>query len=431
MVDFLNTVLEVVVESIFRQPPVFLGFIALVGLLLQRKDFNEVLKGTMKTIIGVIILMKSVDIIVASIEPVASAFGTLFSIEGNLSGPDWLGFLGSQGSNVGLVMLLAFFINILIARFTKLKNIFLTGHILFWMAYIVLGVLVDTTGLSGVGLIAVASIILGLYMSIVPALLRPFVRDLTGSDEFTIGHSTVGLSIIGGYIGKWFGDKSRSTEDIKLPKQLEFFREAALSTGLVMFLIYIAMMIGLGPDKLQSGLTWKGAFTFALVQGLTFGAGITILLTGVRMMLAEIIPAFRGIAQKIVPDAIPALDCPMVFPYAPTAVIIGFSISMITSLITIFIFGLAGFSWVLLPLIVACFFDVGPAAVFGNASGGLRGAVLASVTCGVLLIVFQALSLPFVTTTVGGFLNLFGGNDFSLIAIVVGFFTWLINLLPF
>jgi ascorbate-specific PTS system EIIC-type component UlaA len=32
------------------------------------------------------------------------------------------------------------------------------------------------------------------------------------------------------------------------------------------------------------------------------------------MVIAEIVPAFKGIADKLVKDAKPALDCPTVFP---------------------------------------------------------------------------------------------------------------------
>jgi len=157
-----------------------------------------------------------------------------------------------------------------------------------------------------------------------------------------------------------------------------------------------------------------------IYQGILFGASLTILLTGVRLMLAEIVPAFHGIAKKIVPDAVPALDCPMVFPYGQNALAIGFPIAMIASLVTLVIFGAIGYRYVLLPLVVAAFFDVGPAAVLANATGGRRGAIVASIVGGVLLIVFQALSLPFVANTAAGFINAFGGNDFSIIAIVVG-----------
>ena len=50
------------------------------------------------------------------------------------------------------------------------------------------------------------------------------------------------------------------------------------------------------------------------------------------MMLGEIIPAFKGISEKIVPNAIPAFDVPIIYPYAPNAVLIGFIASTIGAL---------------------------------------------------------------------------------------------------
>ena len=59
-------------------------------------------------------------------------------------------------------------------------------------------------------------------------------------------------------------------------------------------------------------------------KGLSFAGGVYIILSGVRLIIGEIVPAFRGIAEKIVPNAKPAIDCPVVFPYAPNAVLMGF-----------------------------------------------------------------------------------------------------------
>ncbi|GAE81020.1 integral membrane protein [Cutibacterium acnes JCM 18920] len=56
---------------------------------------------------------------------------------------------------------------------------------------------------------------------------------------------------------------------------------------------------------------------------------MAVILFGVRIILGELIPAFQGIASKVVPGAIPALDCPIVFPYAQNAVLIGFISSFI------------------------------------------------------------------------------------------------------
>jgi PTS system ascorbate-specific IIC component len=263
-------------------------------------------------------------------------------------------------------------------------------------------------------------------MSSWPASLRsstPFVRQLTGTNEFSIGHTTTGLAIIGALVGKWLGDKSKSTEELEISEKWSFAKEMVISTSIIMFLLYLILGLIAGPawtaEQFAGGSVWIWV-VWIIFQGIAFGAGLVVLLTGVRMMLAEIIPAFYGIATKIVPNAVPALDCPMVFPYAPNALAIGFPIAVVASLVTLVVFGLAGFKFVLLPLVVAAFFDVGPGVILANATGGVRGAILAAVVGGVLLIVFQALSLPFVANTAAGFVNAFGGNDFSLIAIVIG-----------
>ena len=73
------------------------------------------------------------------------------------------------------------------------------------------------------------------------------------------------------------------------------------------------------------------------MQAITFAAGVYIILAGVRMLIAEIIPAFKGIADKLVPNTKPALDCPTIFPFAPNAVIIGFIFSFIAGLVSMFI----------------------------------------------------------------------------------------------
>jgi PTS system ascorbate-specific IIC component len=344
---------------------------------------------------------------------------------------DFTIFLGAYGLQVVLVMVFGFLVNVLLARITPLKYVFLTGHILFWNAFMVTAALADGGKMSGTALVIVGSIILGIISTVLPALVAPYVRKLTGSSDFTIGHSTTSLAIVGVWVAKLVGDESKSSEDMKIPEGLSFFKEMVISTSIIMFLLYLIIGIIAGPqgvaDSYAGGQVWIWFF-WTIFQGISFGAGLVVLLTGVRMMLAEIIPAFHGIAKVVVPDAVPALDCPMVFPYAPNALAIGFPIAMITSLITLIIFGSFGYSYVLLPLVVAAFFDVGPAAVLGNAVGGRRGAIAAAAVGGVLLIVLQALALPFIANSAGSFIQAFGGNDFSLIAIVVGGIAKLLGL---
>ena len=105
--------------------------------------------------------------------------------------------------------------NILVARFTKWKSVFLTGHMLYWFPFVFIAAGVDA-GLTGGKLIGFAAVFTGLYMVIAPNLMRPLVKAVTGKDDFTIAHPTTTLSVIAGFVAGLVGDKSKSCEDLKL-----------------------------------------------------------------------------------------------------------------------------------------------------------------------------------------------------------------------
>ncbi|MGE6031545.1 PTS transporter subunit IIC, partial [Klebsiella pneumoniae] len=132
---------------------------------------------------------------------------------------------------------------------------------------------------------------------------------------------------------------------------------------------------------------------FAIIQSLTFAAGVYIILAGVRMVIAEIVPAFKGIADKLVKDAKPALDCPTVFPFAPNAVIVGFLASFVAGLVSMFLCPLFGLS-VIVPGLVPHFFCGATAGVYGNITGGRRGAVVGAFAHGLLISFLPAILLP-------------------------------------
>ena len=425
----MQSVMNFIINDILREPAIFLGLIAFMGLLIQKKEFTEIINGTVKTIVGVVILDIGVGILVGSILPLASAFGVVyqmpaeytFATETMTYGMDT--FLATYGTYIGIVMLSAFVLNLIIARLTKWKNVFLTGHMLFWFPVVFMSVGVNA-GMSGMSVVIFSVIATTLYMVVSMALVRPLVKLTTGSDSFTLGHPTVGLSLIAAYVGKLVGNKEKSTEDVKFPKSLEFLREITITSTLVIFIAYLVIIAILAIQGHVAGTVLEAdnnVILHVFIQSISFGAGLTVMLQGVRMMLAEIVPAFKGISDKIIPNAVPGLDCPLVFPYAPNAVIIGFIISMMTSTLTLIIIGTTGaFSFVILPLIITCFFEIGTGAAFANATGGLKGAVVGSAVAGVVMMIFMGLSLPFFSDTIADWMLIFGGNDFSIMGILGG-----------
>ena len=414
----------VIFSIVPRLLPIFmLGVVALLGLLLQRKSGSDVISGTIKTMVGVTVLFAGVDILVGAIEPIAALFGQVYAYEGTAAVGDWVGFLGTYGLQVVLIMVFGFLVNLVLARITPWKYVFLTGHILFWNAFMVTAALADGGKITGWVLVVLGSIILGLISTILPALVAPSIRKLTGNNDFSIGHTTTIHGILGAWIGKLVGDPSKSTEDMKLSEGWGFMKSMTISTSVIMFLLYLVMGFVAGlpfaAETFAGGSTVMWFFVAAL-KAITFGAGLTVLLTGVRIMLAEIIPAFHGLAQKVVPEAVPALDCPMIFPYGENALAMGFPIAMVFSLLALAVFGALGYKYLLLPLVVAAFFDVGPGVILANATGGRRGAFIYAAIGGVLLMALNALAIPLVSNSAAGFVQLFGGNDFAIIAIVVG-----------
>ena len=95
--------------------------------------------------------------------------------------------------------------------------------------------------------------------------------------------------------------------------------------------------------------------------------------------------------------------------------VIGFLTAVVFSLITIVVLGMSGIlPYAIIPLIIACYFDVAPGAIFANQRGGIIAVILSSVLGGILLMVFCAISLTLIASTTGTFIQVYGGNDFSL-----------------
>ncbi|EGT0014179.1 PTS ascorbate transporter subunit IIC [Clostridium perfringens] len=404
--------------SFFRNPALFIGLVVAIGLILQRKPIDAILKGIFKGIIGMVILLKGVDIVVSSITPLANAFSGLFNTQSNSTLGDFNVFLGQYGSYVGLILLCGFVINIIIARYTRFKTIYLTGNILFWYPMLFLAVGIENN-VSGLKLFIFTLIMYILVITIFPYILRKHVKYVTGNDSFTIGHTASIYCLLGSYIGKIVGQKDKNIENLNLPKSLSFFRDTNITAAIVMFIVYIIVGLFIGKESRTAIYGSEPLITYSLIQGITFAAGMIILLTGVRMILGEIIPSFKGIADKLAKGSIPALDIPMIFPYGPNALLIGFIIALITSIGTLFLLGASGvLTFALIPLVVACYFDVAPGAILANARGGWPAAIITSALGGIILMVLAAISLNLVSGTVGNFIQTYGGNEFSIWVII-------------
>ncbi|ATA19833.1 PTS system ascorbate-specific IIC component [Gibbsiella quercinecans] len=412
--------LQFIIKDVLGTPAILVGLFSLIGLLLQKKPISDVISGTLKTVMGFVILIAGANLIAATLTIFSQLFEHSFSIQGVVPNTDAMAALAQRnyGTETAMIMVFGMLVNILLARITPLKYIFLTGHHTLYMAAM-LAVILSVGGVSGFWLVLIGALILGTMMVVSPAILQPFTRKITNSDDLALGHFGSTGYLLSALVGKLVGKGSPSIEELKVPKTLNFLRDSSVAISLTMMILFIALVLVAGKAFTESQVSGGQNFiVFAIIQSITFAAGVYIILAGVRMIIAEIVPAFKGIADKLVPNAKPALDCPTVFPFAPNAVIIGFLSSFAAGLISMFLCPLFGLS-VIVPGLVPHFFCGATAGVYGNITGGRRGAIIGAFVQGLLISFLPAILLPlmgdlgFASTT-------FGDADFGIIGIILG-----------
>lgn len=436
MLDFIINILST--------PAILVGLLALIGLALQKKPIEEITKGTAKTIVGFLVLTAGAGFLQSgSLNAFGDIFNYAFGMQGVIPNNEAIVSLGLKqfATDTAYIMCIGMIANIIMARFSRMNFIFLTGHHTLYMACMI-AVILNVGGLTGFQLWFGGGLILGLMMVLAPAITQSTMQKIVKTDALAFGHF--------GSFGYWFaaqvGKKfkgSKSTEEINFPQRISFLRDTTVSIGLTMVIFFlfitgIAVSKGIleaDPQTILAtypnlgGLLNVGAETqthwavWAITSGLSFAGGVYIILSGVRLIIGEIVPAFRGIAEKLVPNAKPAIDCPVVYPYAPNAVLIGFLVSFLGGIIGLVALGIIDKTLIpvalILPGVVPHFFCGATAGVFANAEGGIKGCLVGSFLHGLLITFLPAICMP-----VMGALNFanctFSDSDFSMLGIILG-----------
>lgn len=414
-----------------RNTALIVGIISFVGLVLQKKTTEQVISGTAKTIIGFMIF----NIGSASIGTIVNNFTKLFNNGFGIDGVTTqvevaTGMaLNTYGTEVAMVVLVGFVANLLFAKFTPFKAIFLTGqHFLYFAC--VLALVFIAHGFNSFWTILFGGIVLGLCGAALPTIAQPFMRKITGDDSIAMGHfNTIGYALAG-CIGKLFAKSKENDEakEIKLPKFFSLFRDFVFSIALFMVvLFYIAVFENVFTGQLEFVTKMSGNdvwFIYPLLQGLQFAAAMSVLIYGVRQFIAEITAAFVAISEKYIPDSKPAVDCPAIFPYAPTAVVIGFVGSFLGGLFAMFLMVLFKSPVIMIPAAGICFFSGGTSGVFGNAYGGWKGALAGSFVVGIALVALPLVLYPmFSTLGISG--ASFPNVDYNIVGVIID---WILGL---
>ena len=436
LLDFFNKFLG--------QAPLLLGTVVLVGYLLLGRKWYDALAGFIKTYVGFRILQVGTGGLVATFRPIIEAVYDRFGVSalvidpyyGQTSGMQVLDSVDSL-QYVGYVMIIAFLWNILLVAFkkhTKIRALFLTGHIMYQQSAVLLWalywVITGATGAEvGWGLVIVTGFLMGTYWSVASNLVIEATQDVTDGAGFSVGHQQMFGAWIAYKVGSKIGNREQDVNDLNLPGWLSVLNDNIVANVVIMTFFVGTLMVIIGPDNFaydESRYYW-GTYIFETTS--LFAVYITIILTGVRMFVAELTNSFQGISEKLLPGTVPAVDCAVTFGFSPNAPAYGFIFGFIGQMLGIGFLILIQSPILIIAGFIALFFDNGTLAVFANKAGGRRAAAIIPFFSGIIQVLGSALVLTVLVdggTNVIGWMGMF---DWATVFAGVTLLTGLIGIL--
>jgi len=371
-------------SQILGDAAILFGLVTLIGLLLQRKPVSQVIMGTAKTVIGFLILLEGAMLLTNITTPVASWIGTLLNVQGVQ--PSMWAVLGISmaelGTAVGVSLLLGFVLNLVLAWITPYRYINVTGHImLVWGAFLV-GVLAGF-GMNGLPLLVAGTITCGLSYWLAPTLMYPALKDRV-TDEWSLCMPCVTGVLAGYWGGRLIGQQDKGFEDMKVPDYLAWLRDSVVNIAILSMVLWLILGLLVGKDVVQQAAGTQNWIIFLIMMGAKFSGGIAIILYGVRMLIAEIVPAFAGIADKLFPGALLGLDYPTVFGFSPMAVFIGFLAKLLGAIVGTLLMVVFRTPVVVMPSVFMDFWDGALIGVVADRVGGRRAAMVIPFVWGIV-----------------------------------------------
>lgn len=430
--DILIKIWSYFATNILQQPAFMIGLIVMLGYILLKKSWYDVLAGVIKAVVGYLILMVGSGGLVTNFRPVLVGLKDRFNMDAMVIDP-YFGqnavttgveeVFGKGFGNAMILLLIAFIVNILLVRFskyTKLRALFTTGHVqvqqastAYWLILFACPFLLK----NDMKLMIVMALVLGLYWAVGSNLTIRACQELSDGAGFCLAHQQMfGIAINTWVAEKFFGKrkdgkKVKKLDDIELPGFMSIFNENMVCTSILMLIFFGAILVILGREYLTAqGFLKEGAsMVFYVIQTcLYFAVYLAILQLGVRTFVTELTQSFQGIADRLLPGSIPGVDCAVAFGFgSANAVPLGFLAGFAGQILAI-----AALIVLKSPVLVICgfvpvFFDNATIAIFANEKGGAKAALILPFISGLCQVFGSALIAGWVgMAAYGGYLGM-------------------------
>lgn len=182
--DWLVAFPQFVVNEILSVPAFLIGIITAVGLVALRKSFGQIVGGAMKATLGFLLIGAGATLVVASLDPLGAMIQGATGAQGVIPTNEAIAGIAQAdyGAQVSWLMIFGFAVSLVLARFTPLHYVFLTGHHILFMATL-LTIVLASADYASVIVVGLGGIILGVLMVSLPAFAHPWTRRITEDDR--------------------------------------------------------------------------------------------------------------------------------------------------------------------------------------------------------------------------------------------------------